>query len=218
MGNQQSSTNFEVAKLVDQYCASQNLLKSDYNAKSNGKFLVEDLNMSELKMVQKVWRHECSDVDVDIGVEIFKLIFTKVRGIPSLFGVPDFNPGYDDNLVSNGRFVSHTRVVKNAIDLFIDGLTDTSKGKRELDQQLRNLGAKHLYMRKDGFTPQYWYSFAEAMDEVVRKWEIPRFKRKKFKRVWRILVVYLVAQMRLGYEEELQKRKLSKDVNQSLSV
>lgn len=163
--------------------------------------LPDTLTGDDMRLVQRVWTDVASDVDQDVAIDIFKSILSKSEDVRNLFGVSesDYN-----NLDTSGRYVSHARLVKNALTIFVKDLNGTVETSR-IVSTLRSLGARHVSIRKEGFQPDFWYIFAVSMIEVTRAWPVPKWQRSRFERIWRELVCFVIVNMRRGYEQELTK-------------
>lgn len=158
------------------------------------------LTSADLNLIRKVWNNIITDTDNDVGIELFKKIFKKSEPIRKLFNVQEKDM---EHLDFNGRFISHSRIVKNALDDFIRNL-DPSDNNRKLLVDLRSLGARHIYSRK-GFRPDFWYDFARCLIEMSRDWQVPLFRKRKFYQLWTKLVCLMIVNMRHGYHNELKK-------------
>lgn len=186
MGNKQSLDEQQVINLCDQLATNPDTLPQ--------------LSESDIRLVQNVWIKVVTNTEKDVGIELFKKIFEKSQPIRNLFNVNETDM---QKLDSNGRFISHARIVKNALDAFIRHLHSTNGCK--LVDDLRALGARHIYLRKEGFGPDLWYHFVVCTTEICHQWKTPRFKKQRFQQLWAQIICFVIVNMRLGYQEELKK-------------
>lgn len=171
---------------------------------ANGDQLPEGLTRDDIRLIQRVWNEVALDIDQDVGVDIFKLILSKSEAVRNMFGVSEFDY---NNLNTSGRYISHSRLVKNALTIFIQDL-DANVDTARIVSTLRSLGGRHVSFRREGFEPDFWYIFAASMVEVSKSWPIPKWHRSRFERVWQELVCFVIVNMRKGYQVELTKSNL----------
>ena len=67
---------------------------------------------------------------------------------------------------------------------------------------------------ENGFKPEYWDAFSEAMCELAARWKI-KANRVETVQAWRLLVLFLVSKVKQGWDLEMadcrsqQQAKLS---------
>lgn len=146
----------------------------------------------------------CSDVDYNVGLELFRLLFKRSKQIQRIFmvNVDDF-----DDLAKNGRILSHAAVVKvwptrcmhirckqGALTSVLAMLTarlhqprkqtasaSADNGNDRLLLYARSLGARHAFFRSRGFTPDLWFPFADGLAALVATWPLPIYHRRAIK-------------------------------------
>uniref|UniRef100_A0A914Y7H3 Globin family profile domain-containing protein n=1 Tax=Panagrolaimus superbus TaxID=310955 RepID=A0A914Y7H3_9BILA len=116
-----------------------------------------------------------------------------------IFGLEKIPQG---RLKYDPRFRKHAVVFNRTFDYIVKNLNYTEK----LVQHFQALGKKHVMFQGRGFLPQYWDTFAECMTQTAIEWEGGQRCRETMI-AWRILVAFIIKQMRQGFDEEKQNRR-----------
>ncbi|KAK0407564.1 hypothetical protein QR680_019269 [Steinernema hermaphroditum] len=150
-------------------------------------------------LIQNSWKRSRKTGADNVGSRIFLLVLTAQPDIKMIFGLQKIPQG---RLKYDPRFRQHAVVFTKTFDYIIKNL----EYKEKLVQHFQALGKKHVSMQGRGFRPQYWDTFAECMTQTAIEWEGGRRCRETMNS-WRILVGFIIKQMRAGFDQENNTRK-----------
>uniref|UniRef100_A0A1I7ZLA4 GLOBIN domain-containing protein n=1 Tax=Steinernema glaseri TaxID=37863 RepID=A0A1I7ZLA4_9BILA len=150
-------------------------------------------------LIQSSWKRSRKTGADNVGSRIFLLVLTAQPDIKMIFGLQKIPQG---RLKYDPRFRQHAVVFTKTFDYIIKNL----EYREKLEQHFQSLGKKHVTMQGRGFRPQYWDTFAECMTQTAIEWEGGRRCRETMNS-WRILVGFIIKQMRTGFDLENSTRK-----------
>uniref|UniRef100_A0A7E4V4J3 GLOBIN domain-containing protein n=1 Tax=Panagrellus redivivus TaxID=6233 RepID=A0A7E4V4J3_PANRE len=157
------------------------------------------LTRTQRLLVENSWKRSRKSGADNVGTKIFLLVLTAQPDIKMIFGLEKVPQG---RLKYDPRFRRHAVVFNRTFDYIVKNLHYTEK----LVQHFQALGKKHVLMQGRGFLPQYWDTFAECMTQTAIEWEGGQRCRDTMV-AWRILVAFIIKQMRLGFDEEKANRR-----------
>ncbi|TKR83254.1 hypothetical protein L596_016876 [Steinernema carpocapsae] len=150
-------------------------------------------------LIGNSWKRSRKTGADNVGSRIFLLVLTAQPDIKMIFGLQKIPQG---RLKYDPRFRQHAVVFTKTFDYIIKNLEYPEK----LAQHFQSLGKKHVTMQGRGFLPQYWETFAECMTQTAIEWEGGRRCRETMS-AWRILVGFIIKNMRTGFDQENNSRK-----------
>ncbi|KAH7711033.1 CBN-GLB-13 protein [Aphelenchoides avenae] len=159
----------------------------------------ELLNKNQRLLIEGSWKRSRKMGAENVGTKIFLLVLTAQPDIKMIFGLEKVPQG---RLKYDPRFRKHALVFTRTFDYIIKNLSYTEK----LAHHFQGLGKKHVLFQGRGFLPQYWDTFAECMTQTAIEWEGGQRCRETMV-AWRILVSFIVKQMRAGFDDEKALRK-----------
>ena len=199
-------------QIFDRRCLTDSKLSTEYIRMLQQPNSVPQIARAHLKMIAAAWEYVCNDSEVDVGIELFRAILKRSTQIQRVFmiGMADY-----DNLSKNGRIISHAAIVKTSLTSVLAHFTarladDTTAAPSDAATlgYVRSLGARHVYVRPTGFTPDLWFPFADGLASLVNGWPVSIYHRRQIKAVWLKLVCFIIVNMRYGYNQAVLERDL----------
>ncbi|KJH48741.1 globin [Dictyocaulus viviparus] len=151
------------------------------------------------RLLEQSWRKTRKTGSDHIGSKIFLMILTSQPDIKAIFGMEKIPQG---RLKYDPRFRQHAIVFTKTFDFVIKNIEYRDK----LQAHFENLGRRHVAMQGRGFKPVYWETFAECMTQAAVEWEANRQRPTLV--AWRTLISNIIMDMRRGFDEENNRRKV----------
>uniref|UniRef100_A0AC35GF28 Globin family profile domain-containing protein n=1 Tax=Panagrolaimus sp. PS1159 TaxID=55785 RepID=A0AC35GF28_9BILA len=170
-------------------------------------------DVDEKELVKKTWSddfdflYELGSDDFEflyeLGAAIYTYIFETNPNTKSLF--PSIHQ-YGDRWKESKEF-------RQQALRFVQTLSHTVKNLYHMDRlapYLYKIGELHVKFAKRGFQPEFWNDFLDAMevslaDSIKRNKDLTDEQKKEATRVWRRLALYVITQMKRGYNDLLKK-------------
>ncbi|KAE9419408.1 hypothetical protein Angca_000927, partial [Angiostrongylus cantonensis] len=182
---------------------------SAYSTRSDHRLLEENVNesvsglsRSEKRMIKICWL-KCSQKQLKKCAEdIFSDILHRDQTLLKLFKLELTPPS---RLRSNEFFKSHAgnfAIVLNSVAINI------GENFQKTCEALKILGYQHAALKSRGFQTAYWDIFTDCFEQN----RPASFRKEKEKEAWSRMILFILAQMKIGYQRGLADQKMSVSV------
>uniref|UniRef100_A0AC34FMS6 Globin family profile domain-containing protein n=1 Tax=Panagrolaimus sp. ES5 TaxID=591445 RepID=A0AC34FMS6_9BILA len=169
---------------------------------SDDSILAWEPDVDEKELVKKTWSDDF-DFLYELGAAIYTYIFDTNPNTKQLF--PSIHQ-YGDRWKESKEF-------RQQALRFVQTLSHTVKNLYHMERlapYLYKIGELHVKFAKRGFQPEFWNDFLDAMevslaDSIKRNKDLTDEQKKEATRVWRRLALYVITNMKRGYNDLLKK-------------
>uniref|UniRef100_A0A914UMA9 Globin family profile domain-containing protein n=1 Tax=Plectus sambesii TaxID=2011161 RepID=A0A914UMA9_9BILA len=153
------------------------------------------LSVRQRQLIVKLWKRTRKSGLDSVGTKIFLQIFEGDPRLKKLFSLEHVPK---DLLKYETRFQAHAHTFTRTIAVIVTNIHDLEAVAR----YMQDLGKRHAHFQVGGFEPEQWELFAEALSECVI--EGSGGGGRETATAWRLLVAFLIEEMRLGFGERLK--------------
>jgi len=115
-----------------------------------------------------------------------------------------FRDAWGDQLIRHPLFIEQARRFMSVISAVVVQVDDLSSA-RSGSPALVDLGRRHVTI--EGFLPDYFDVFTRAVTGVWQQ-ELREACTPEVLEAWRALFIYIIQQIKVGYEDEMRARNL----------
>jgi hemoglobin-like flavoprotein len=174
---------------------------------SDNSILSWDPDVEEKELVKKTWSDDF-DFLYELGAAIYIYIFENNPNTIHLFPA----------IHQHGDRYKESKEFRQQALRFVQTLSHAVKNLYHMERlapYLYKIGELHVKFAKRGFEPRFWDIFLDAMevslaDSIKRNKELTEEQKKEATRVWRRLALYVISQMKRGYNDLLKKTEAGK--------
>ena len=149
------------------------------------------ISFENKKLVKKTWKILSRDIP-GVGAKIFLRIFEANPNIKEIFHCQGLE---GEALLKSHQFKGHASRFMQAIGAAVDNIDDLING---MGPMLEVLGRQHMSF--NGFKPEFWDTFTEAILCVWKETLRHRFSTD-VATAWKLVFAFIILKLKQGYKQ-----------------